>query len=177
MSKRKILDISGFLKDATLMDDFFMTVFFQDRPECVKELLDAFLPFEITIKSMSTQYTIDNVNGRDVTLDIYAEDPNKKYDIEIQRRSDGAKPQRARFHSSMLDTKSLGQKQEFFKINDSYVIFITEHDIFKLNKPIYHIERTVLEADKQFSFLMGDDVLPRKEFISKNAKFVKNLDV
>jgi DNA gyrase subunit B len=32
-------------------------------------------------------------------------------------------------------------------------------------------------ADKNFSFLMGDDVLPRKEFISKNAKFVKNLDV
>jgi DNA gyrase subunit B len=32
-------------------------------------------------------------------------------------------------------------------------------------------------ADQQFSFLMGDDVLPRKEFISKNAKFVKNIDV
>ena len=34
-----------------------------------------------------------------------------------------------------------------------------------------------IEADKQFSFLMGDDVLPRNEFISKNAKFVKNLDI
>ncbi|WEK83360.1 MAG: DNA topoisomerase (ATP-hydrolyzing) subunit B [Mycoplasma sp.] len=34
-----------------------------------------------------------------------------------------------------------------------------------------------IEADKQFSFLMGDDVLPRKEFISQNAKFVKNLDI
>jgi DNA gyrase subunit B len=32
-------------------------------------------------------------------------------------------------------------------------------------------------ADQQFAFLMGDDVLPRKDFISKNAKFVKNLDV
>lgn len=32
-------------------------------------------------------------------------------------------------------------------------------------------------ADQNFSFLMGDDVAPRKEFISKNAKFVKNLDV
>ncbi len=34
-----------------------------------------------------------------------------------------------------------------------------------------------IEADKQFSFLMGDDVNPRKEFISSNAKFVKNLDI
>ena len=33
-----------------------------------------------------------------------------------------------------------------------------------------------IEADKQFSFLMGDDVAPRKQFIAKNAKFVKNID-
>ena len=33
-----------------------------------------------------------------------------------------------------------------------------------------------IHADQQFSFLMGADVGPRKEFISKNAKFVKNID-
>jgi len=32
-------------------------------------------------------------------------------------------------------------------------------------------------ADKTFSDLMGDEVLPRREFISKNAKFVQNLDI
>ncbi len=32
-------------------------------------------------------------------------------------------------------------------------------------------------ADKQFSLLMGDDVSPRKDFIAKNAKYVKNIDV
>ena len=34
-----------------------------------------------------------------------------------------------------------------------------------------------IEADKVFTDLMGDEVLPRKEFIHKNAKFVKNLDI
>ncbi len=34
-----------------------------------------------------------------------------------------------------------------------------------------------VKADAEFSLLMGDDVMPRKEFISKNAKFVKNLDI
>ncbi len=33
-----------------------------------------------------------------------------------------------------------------------------------------------IEADRQFSFLMGDDVAPRKDFIKTNAKFVKNID-
>lgn len=32
-------------------------------------------------------------------------------------------------------------------------------------------------AEKVFTDLMGDDVTPRKEFIHKNAKFVKNLDI
>ncbi|MFW6206561.1 MAG: DNA topoisomerase (ATP-hydrolyzing) subunit B [Gemmatimonadota bacterium] len=34
-----------------------------------------------------------------------------------------------------------------------------------------------VEADRIFSQLMGDDVEPRREFIEKNAEFVKNLDV
>ena len=34
-----------------------------------------------------------------------------------------------------------------------------------------------IEADKVFTDLMGDEVLPRKEFIHKYAKFVKNLDI
>lgn len=33
------------------------------------------------------------------------------------------------------------------------------------------------EADRIFSILMGSDVGPRKEFIEKNAKFVRNLDI
>ncbi len=33
------------------------------------------------------------------------------------------------------------------------------------------------EADEIFSILMGDKVEPRREFIMKNAKFVKNLDI
>ena len=48
-----------------------------------------------------------------------------------------------------------------------------------------HETRTVLQvmiesaaaADKIFETLMGDDVEPRREFIEKNAKYVKNLDV
>ena len=33
------------------------------------------------------------------------------------------------------------------------------------------------EADHLFGVLMGDNVLPRKEFIEKNAKYVRNLDI
>ncbi|MGN1326957.1 MAG: DNA topoisomerase (ATP-hydrolyzing) subunit B [Clostridia bacterium] len=34
-----------------------------------------------------------------------------------------------------------------------------------------------MKADEIFNILMGDDITPRREFIEKNAKYVKNLDV
>ena len=34
-----------------------------------------------------------------------------------------------------------------------------------------------IKADEIFTVLMGDDIGPRREFIEKNAKFVKNLDI
>ncbi len=33
------------------------------------------------------------------------------------------------------------------------------------------------QAEKAFTELMGDDVAPRRDYIAKNAKFVKNLDI
>lgn len=46
------------------------------------------------------------------------------------------------------------------------------------NRTILKVEmEDAIRADEIFSILMGDKVAPRREFIEKNAKYVKNLDV
>jgi hypothetical protein len=88
-----------------------------------------------------------NLVGHSLELDVYAEDEEGKHiNAEIQRKDAGAVPERAVYHSSMLDANSLpaGEKN-FQKKAETYMIMITENDVLGGGLPIYHIERTVLE--------------------------------
>ena len=46
----------------------------------------------------------------------------------------------------------------------------------KVRKMIRITLEDAVEAEKVFTDLMGDEVLPRKKFISENARFAENLD-
>ena len=49
-----------------------------------------------------------------------------------------------------MDSRLLKKKQEFKELKDTYVIFICQHDKFKENKPIYHVDKIVRETGKVF---------------------------
>ena len=92
--------------------------------------------------------------SRSITLDIYAEDQlGKKYNIEVQRSDAGASPKRARFHSSMLDTKLLKKKEKFDQLSETFVIFITENDVMGRDLPLYHFDRRCEETGEY----LGDE--------------------
>ena len=74
----------------------------------------------------------------------------KVYDVEVQRAPAGADAHRARFHSSMIDTKMLKAGQEFKEIHDSYVIFITASDVMGAGCSLYHIDRVIEETGTYF---------------------------
>ena len=89
---------------------------------------------------------------------------------DVQRDDDGAIPERARYNSALIDTNSLKKGQDYKDLPDVYVIFITENDVLKGNKPIYTIERTVSELEHK-SF---DD---RSHIIYVNGKFRDNSEI
>ena len=87
--------------------------------------------------------------GRSITLDIFAVDSDgRHFDVEVQRADKGADPHRARFHSSILDTRMLKETQDFRELRDSYVIFITENDVMKHGLPMYHADRVIKELNQ-----------------------------
>ena len=91
------------------------------------------------------------VGGRNITLDVDAMDENgEEIDVEVQGNSEGAHVRRARYHSSMVDSRMLKEGQAFRELKDSYVIFIYKHDKFQKGLPLYHVERYVGETNEQF---------------------------
>ena len=138
-----------------LLDDNLMTLVFDRNIDATELLLNVILQRkDLRVLEVAAQREYKNPmpGGRSIFIDIYAVDREQKvYNIEVQRASAGADPHRARFHSSMLDTKMLKAKQEFKEIHDSYVIFITAGDVMKAGLPLYHINRVVEETGVYFN--------------------------
>lgn len=142
------------LQDFCLMDDFFMTIVFDRKIGAMEFVLNIILgrdDLKVIKVVAQREYKNPVPGGRSIRLDVYAKDSDGKvYDIEIQNENTGADVHRVRFHSSMLDTKMLKEKQAFKEIHDSYVIFITKNDYMKMGLPMYHVERTVQETGALF---------------------------
>ncbi len=137
----------------TLMDNVFLAGYFQDNPTGISFVLQKILNKEnLQAVQVSTEHFIKNLQGRDVRFDVFAVDEvGKQYNIEIQRADSGAVPKRARYHSSMMDCAMLKPKDAFHDLVETVVIFITEHDVMREGKVIYHVNRYVEETGKVFN--------------------------
>ena len=115
-----------------LLDDDFMTEVFRDNIPAVELLLRIVLgKDDIKVSSCETQRVMSGRGYRAIRMDVHAKDSaGRESDIEIQREDRGAGAKRARMHSAILDSSMLMAGEDFDKVADSYVIFITENDIY-----------------------------------------------
>ena len=156
-NKQKALKRKGILKaiaELSLLDDNLMTLVFDRNIEATELLLNVILQrndLKVLEVVGQREYKNPMSGGRSITIDIYAVDGNGKvYDVEVQHAPEGADPHRARFHSSMVDTKMLKTGQEFHEIHDSYVIFITASDVMGAGRALYHVNRVIEETGTYF---------------------------
>ena len=140
------------LQQFRLMDDDFMTKFFENDIERTQFVLQILLENkDLIVKEACVQKVIKNLEGRSVRLDIYARDSSDKpYDIEIQRAKDGAGAKRARYNSALMDAREILPGDDTEKLPETYVIFITEKDFYGEAKPLYKIDRYI-NGEKLFN--------------------------
>ena len=146
-------NVNELVNELTLFDDDLMSRVFDKNIKATELLLRIIIGKKVKVISVTGQNEMKNhqVGGRNITLDVDAMDENgEEIDIEVQGNSEGAHVRRARYHSSMVDSRMLKEGQAFRELKDSYVIFIYKHDKFRKGLPLYHVERYVGETNEQF---------------------------
>lgn len=145
-------NLQAWLQRCCLFDDAFLCKCFAQNPLLVQFILRIVLEMpDLQVQECFSQHLMQNLQGRSVRFDILAIDAaGKQYNIEIQRTDSGAHVKRARYNSSLLDAAMSMPGEQYHKLHDSYVIFLTEKDPLRQGLPICHVERVVTETGQSF---------------------------
>ena len=141
------------LEKLRILDDTLMREVFRNNLELAQFMLRIIIGKpDLVLTKEETQYDLQHLFGsRSITLDVFGEDSDgKQYDCEVQIADDGANAHRARYHSAAMDVDNLKIREDFRSLPDTYVIFITENDVWGEGQPIYLIDRINTTTGKHF---------------------------
>lgn len=140
------------LRGFRLLDDDFLTKCFEGNTTSIELVLQIVLEKpDLKVLDVHTQVFVENLLNRSVRLDVLATDSTgAKLNVEVQRSDKGAGRKRARYNSSMMDANLLEKGEDFEKLPETWVIFITENDVMGKGLPLYPIERCFLESGEKF---------------------------
>ena len=140
------------LRGFRLLDDDFLTKCFEGDTASIELVLQIVLEkSDLKVLDVRTQVFVDNLLNRSVRLDILVTDSTgAKLNVEVQCSDKGAGRKRARYNSSMMDANLLKKGEDFDKLPETWVIFITENDVMGKGLPLYPIERCFLGTGKRF---------------------------
>ena len=135
------------------VDDTFMRVLFRNNlplAEYVLRIITGKNDLRLT-KEETQKDLVRLVGARGLCLDVHGvDDQGQQYDLEVQRADNGARPERARYHASALDVENLDAGQQFEELPTTYIIFVTENDIFKAGKALYPIVHLNMATGEPF---------------------------
>ena len=117
----------------------------------------------IELECLETQVDMKIPGARSLELDVMGiTKDHRHYNLETERKKERAKPKRARYHSSMMDIKSLIPRQEFSELPETHIIFVMEEDIGGLGHARYYTRKQPEE---------GISLWDRSEIMYVNAQF------
>lgn len=138
------------VRDFRPIDDTFFEVLADDKGVC-QELLQTILEDEtLIVEDVIVQSSKRNIYGRSVRLDALCTLGNgKKCNVEVQRSNGDNHLKRVRFNSSSITIHESQKGQQFKEIVDVIVVYISEFDIFKQKKVIYHVDSVIRETNER----------------------------
>ena len=119
------------------------------RKELCRKCLERILGKNITDISFpdSERWIEPDLEAKSIRLDIYCEDEDTMYNIELQNGTSPNLPRRSRYYQSLMDIDNLGQGEDYIQLPKSIIIFICTFDPYKMHRHIYTFENRCLQDE------------------------------
>lgn len=129
------------------IDDMFMEKLFESKEVC-EEVLRTILEMpDLKVVKVTPQNSIRNLQGRSVRLDALCKREDGSYcNIEVQKQNKENHIKRVRYNTSCITANITEPGEKFEKVPDVYMIYITNFDIFKGKKTVYHVDSIIRET-------------------------------
>ena len=142
-------------EELEIKDDFMFAKVMRDKKLC-KKLLERLLQTKIRdIVYLEEQKSINiEKDAKSIRLDVYIEEGNRVFDLEMQTTDKRNLPKRSRYYQGMIDLNTIEKGENYKKLKESYVIFICTFDPFHQEKAQYTFENFCIE-DKELKLNDG----------------------
>lgn len=122
----------------TIKNDFMFSSVMSNSRRCKKALSILLNKKVIKIKYVEEQKSIElKHDSKSVRLDIYVEDEETIYNVEMQLCDKRNLLKRARYYSELIDLNTTKKGVKYNELKNLYVIFICDFDYFKKGLPQY----------------------------------------
>ena len=144
-------------KELTIKDDYMFKLIMLNKLFCI-HMLEMILGFKIKdITYIENEKTLKHgYCSKGVRLDVYAENDDAVFDVELQvgRQNADDLAKRMRYYQSAIDQYTLKAGYKYSRLKPSYIIFICPFDPFGHSRHIYTFHS---RCDEATALQLGDD--------------------
>ena len=125
-------------EELTFSDGFMFYMVMQDKEIC-KGVIERLLGLKIKRLDYvnSEQTMMIDYEAKSIRLDVYAEEKNRVFDVEVQTYDEEDIGKRLRYYQGVIDIDHLKRGDDYSKLKESVIIFIGTKDVIGRNLPRY----------------------------------------
>ncbi|MCD8129696.1 MAG: PD-(D/E)XK nuclease family transposase [Lachnospiraceae bacterium] len=139
------------IRQLNLFSDVFMSTALRDKGASEYVLRRILGREDLELTNVVTQWRLPNLTSKDAVLDVFAEQGREAlFNLEDQRSDTVNHAKRTRYYGAMIDKSSLDKGEEYDKLPDVYIVYISETDIWKAGRTVYLVEQRFQGTDIRY---------------------------
>ena len=148
--RKNMHDVLHYIERLRPIDDIFFEKLVEDETVC-EEILRVILNNpELQVTSMTPQKSIKNLWGRSVRLDLLCKLSNGILcNLEVQKTDCEDHVRRMRYHEACITSNNTRTGTQFEAVPNVIMIYISDFDLYKKARSIYHCRTTVDETNQE----------------------------